>query len=142
MAYSNICVGISGRGDEHRVITHSLALAQGLGARITFLHVNDKLAGALSLAFLDHGERLDQDTLARYVQTEAGGEAADVGNASFEIREGDWLQILVELSASFDCLVLGHHHVGSITELFTLSKDEQVINRAACPVLVIPADTP
>jgi nucleotide-binding universal stress UspA family protein len=138
MPYQRICVGISGRGDEDFVIRRSAELAAALGAELTFLHVNDRNAGAVSLAFLDYGHKLDATTLEKYVQAEAG--ETPLGQPKFDIRTGDWLDILVEITTEFDCLSLGHHHVGSIQELFTLSKDEQIINRAKCPVLVIPSE--
>jgi len=140
MPYDRICVGISGRGDEHQVVRQAIQIARCTDAELTFVHVNDKLAGAMSLAFIDHGQKLDLETLSRYVHSEAGEDEADLGKADFQIRTGDWLQVLVEITREFDCLILGHHHVGSLAELFTLSKDEQIINRAECPVLVVPAD--
>lgn len=137
MPYDTICVGISGRGGESHPIRHAADLAEAVGAELRFLHVNDQHAGAVSLAFVDFGQKLDQETLERYVRSEAGD--TELGSCGFQIRTGDWLTILVEITAEVDCLILGHHHVGSIQELFTLSKDEQVINRAQCPVLVVPA---
>lgn len=136
MPYKTICVGISGRGDEDRVVRRSAELAQALGAELIFLHINDPHAGAASLAFIDYGHKLDEETLEKYVRSEARDR--ELGPCRFKIRTGDWLEVLVDMTKEVDCLALGHHHVGSLRELFTLSKDEQIINRAECPVLVIP----
>ncbi|MDA3961191.1 MAG: universal stress protein [Planctomycetota bacterium] len=137
MPFKTICAGISGHGDEQHTVVQALELAAELSAKLNFIHVNDTHAGEASLAFVDHGARLDEATLRKYVLAESNDDDRCKA-ANYDIHKGDWLQVLVGLTVDADLLILGHHHVGSLRELFTLSKDEQIINRTHCPIMVVP----
>lgn len=135
MQPQHIVVGISGRQDEDHKIAYACTYATAFQAELRFLHINDPKAGTGSLAFVDHGARFDERMLERYVHTHGPNQLP--ARCAYSVQTGDYLEQLITISHQADLLILGHHHHSWLASLLCDTADEQVINRAQCPVLVI-----
>jgi nucleotide-binding universal stress UspA family protein len=136
MGIASIVVGVSGNERENTKIEIACEYAQAFGARIEFLHVNDPKAGSMSIAFVDHGVRFSNEVLEHYIRNRCGCVLPE--GCSFRVIEGDWVDTLVETTRDHDLLILGHQHLHWLQAAFSDSLDEIVVNRADCPVLVVP----
>jgi nucleotide-binding universal stress UspA family protein len=135
MDVQRITVGISGHEPEGTKLAIACRYARAFDAELVFLHVNDPKAGAM--AFVDHGVKFDPAVLQRYVTHHAGGPSLP-DRCSCEVHTGDWLEELRNASKQSDLLILGHKHTHWLQSALSDSLDEMVINRAHCPVLVVP----
>jgi nucleotide-binding universal stress UspA family protein len=116
------------------------AIAKRFRGRVTVLFVNDPLLLAAGrTSYGDEREFLEQSRveLSRFVAQSVGGRQArlalvvGVGNPAEEI-----LKAAKRLRA--DAVVMGTHGLSGVQRLFFGSTTEQVLRRAAVPVLAIP----
>jgi nucleotide-binding universal stress UspA family protein len=112
-------------------IDFALSLAEESLARLTLLHVVENLHDASGQAPIDRAqERLFQLGLPAHVFCDVH-ERVETGTA--------WKEILrVARETHADLIVLGAHKDGASRRLFLGSTANEVVRRAACPVLVVP----
>ena len=103
------------------------------------VHVNDPHAGSASLAFVDYGAKLDQETLEKYLASESHIDALP-NHISCEIRTGDIVAELVKLANEVDILFIGHKQVGAIKEMIGTSTAEEISNRSKSTICWVPLD--
>jgi nucleotide-binding universal stress UspA family protein len=72
---------------------------------------------------------------------EAAAEAADLPGAVVDVRDGDAVDVLTDLSAEAELVVLGSRGIGGVAGLPVGSTASAVVAHAHCPVVVLPADT-
>ncbi|MFW5844652.1 MAG: universal stress protein, partial [Planctomycetota bacterium] len=136
MTISSIVVGISGNERESTKIAIAVEYARAFDARLTFLHVNDPQAGSLSIASIEQGLRFSPEVLERYVRQRMADPLP--AETSFRVRDGEWIDQLTDCTRDHELLILGHQHLNWLQAAVADAQDEIVVNRADCPVLVVP----
>jgi nucleotide-binding universal stress UspA family protein len=130
-----------------RAFEHSLVLARWYGARVVALHVftgfmppGDESTYPAWLRRLPEARR----EIDRELREQLSSPLAEGTEVPLVLREGDpTSQILAEAKASGADLVVLSTHGRSGFDRFTLgSVAEKVLRKAACPVLVVPAQAP
>ena len=144
---------------EHapRVFAHAVALAQGLGATITFLHALEPLGPTgrslvRNIVPKDQLERLETEGLAR-VRTQIRDRIdafckAELGEAvsaaemveAVHIVEAAPAQAILDTAreTAADLIVLGAHGRGALSRAFIGSVAQKVVAHADRPVLLVP----
>ncbi|MFW5845413.1 MAG: universal stress protein [Planctomycetota bacterium] len=144
-ANKRFIIAVAGVGDEAPHIRTGLDWARASGATVRFVHVVRMLlvptgyavGDVMPMNIKEADACSDQEALQTYVERVLGGTPADVP-VDYLVLRGDDVEELVELSGACQCMVLGHHHINGFLHIFTQSVDERLINRAQCPVLIVP----
>lgn len=141
-----IGVGINSTPEAHAALELALELAQHSAAAVRLLSVADNhYPGSADLVVDANYVEMYAQILEGRVQTarRAIDEALETcagTPASGDVRIGDPVDELVELSAQCDLLVLGSRRWGPVRRLVLGSTAEHVIRHAQCPALVLPRD--
>lgn len=145
-APAHILVPVDGSDDALDAVELAGVMARALGADLTLMHVVDEsVAGGAALANL--GEALRQarvDELARPVLDAAW---ARLGALRGELVAGELVvpgdspqdeirKAVVE--RGIELLVMSHTHHAPLTELFFGSTSRALLERAPCPILLVP----
>lgn len=84
--------------------------------------------------------RLADDAAARLAKT-VGALAGGTSTVEQRVRRGAAATVLLEAAAGAELLVIGSPHPGELTKLRPSLIAPQLIYRAPCPVVVMPADS-
>jgi nucleotide-binding universal stress UspA family protein len=127
------------------VVAQAASLAKMSGARLTLLHV---VPADPEWVGYEVGPQTVRDAVAHELRDEHRATQA-LANAlrerSIDARgitvQGPTVDRIIEQARALnvDVVVIGAHRYGPIRELFVGSIARQVIHRAACPVLLVPA---
>lgn len=147
MSTASIIIAVSGSGGERPHIVQGLEWARLKAAPVHIVHVvrmmwvptGYAVGDVMSVEVQNGDPCANIERLRSYVEQVLGRPLVS-GEAHFTCLRGDDVEELIELSKGAAGLVLGHHHVGGFLHLFTHTVDEQVINRARCPVLIVPEE--
>lgn len=135
MAYKNILALFGKPATDTILVERACGLAAEDGARVTFLHINEHDAGAISLyGRVTYSQRLGEADIRALVDQHNPGQCP----VEILIRESDDLVgTVVGTCSGKDLLVLGHEHQNLMTRLLSDSLDEHIINSVPCDVLVV-----
>ena len=119
-------------------VDHAVTLANRLEAKLTILHVIDINTQA-------HSGPADQ--LMQRVWAEGSARMGKLAcslrgqtEAQTVIQEGLVWEEIVEQSRDFDLVVLGGNRAKARWNLFSKQTAQRVVDKAACPVLVVPEE--
>ena len=127
---ARIGVGFPRTADSREALRAAVALAERAGAELDVIDVMTQQEGPDPVYC----------TLAELDATEAAvaAVAGEVEDVEAEVPAGDAADILVERSHRLDLLVVGSRGYGPIRRLMSPSVSRSVLQRAMCPVLVLP----
>ncbi len=134
MAYKNILVGLCGRGDEEPVIQAAIKMAES--GQLTFIHVNDPHAGEMSMMMDSPAPKYDEADVYSWVS--AVDESVAKSSTITVVTHQSIPKAISNASEGMDLLILGHRKQSFFKENFFDSVDEGIVNKASCPVLVVP----
>jgi nucleotide-binding universal stress UspA family protein len=118
----------------------AVQLATLFKARVSFLHVDDPLAGAPSLvAGSIHTPRHTEDDLRERILEFVPVELLSLVSASYHVASGEPVEEIVRFSRKngVDLIVLGNTAKSAFARLFFTSIEEAVIHKAPCHVLTV-----
>jgi nucleotide-binding universal stress UspA family protein len=145
----NVLIAVDGSENSDRALDFGLDLAEKYGAAVRVLNVIEPPAmGAIPLeptsvsgdsmvGFVKDLQRFHEEILSKSVANAKGVKPDMV--VSSKLREGDpALEIVAEAKdAGFDVVVIGHHGLGRVRELFLGNISEKVAHLAPCPVVIV-----
>ena len=145
----NVLIAVDGSENSDRALDFGLDLAEKYSAAARVLNIIEPPAmGAIPLEpttvsgesmvmFAKDLQRLHEEILSKAV-AHAKEVKPDV-MVSSKLREGDpALEIVAEAKdAGFDVVVIGHHGLGRVRELFLGNISEKVAHLAPCPVVIV-----
>ncbi|MBT3478357.1 MAG: universal stress protein [Candidatus Marinimicrobia bacterium] len=136
MGYKNILVGLCGRGDEKKVIEVGIKMAKDGGGKLTFIHVNEPHAGEMSMMMDAPPPKFSESDI--YERVSAVNETS-ANDCTITIISSDSIPRTISKAAlGHDILILGHRKQNYFKKNFFDSIDEGILNKANCPVLVVP----
>lgn len=145
----NVLVAVDGSENSNRALAFSLDLAEKYGAALRVLNVSESpamgavplepttISGESMVVFAKDLQRFHEEILkkALFLAKEIKPNIA----VSSKLREGDpSLEIVSEAKdEGFDIIVIGHHGLGRVRELFLGNISEKVAHLAPCPVVIV-----
>jgi nucleotide-binding universal stress UspA family protein len=141
MSEQRIVVGYDGSESSRVALTWALAEAAARNAPIVAVHVLDVATGpwasGSARSARTHDEvRGDGERLLLAAQHESRREAPDV-ELQTRLLEGPTAGTLLEQLADARMVVVGGGGLGELAQLLVGSTDIQLVNHAACPVVVV-----
>jgi nucleotide-binding universal stress UspA family protein len=134
-----VAVGLDSSDPVPAGLTAAAALCQERAAELRVVAVVDDTVSRAALALLPYSIIREERRLAA---ERAVGEALqslpDTVSARSEVRDGNPVEQLLDVSGDVDLLVLASHGRGLLGRLALGSVCDAVVRAAACPVLVIP----
>jgi nucleotide-binding universal stress UspA family protein len=126
---------------SRRALNHAIVVAKWYGARLSVLHVHPVsrpplAASAAVLSPADHAELLAQ--LRALVPDRVRG----VVPVEFLVLEGHAAEEILAAAEDADLVVLGTHGRSGLEHMVLGSVAENVVRKAACPVMTIPRAAP
>ncbi len=140
---SGIVVGIDGSGNSQQALEWAVKEAAALQAPLTVLAVHQVAANHWTGSPLIYPEDIPEQEKARQAAEEAVTKAVSQGGdakpASVTVRAVSGLAAreLIEASRDADLVVVGSRGAGGFASLLMGSVSSQVVNHAACPVVVV-----
>ncbi len=145
----NVLVAIDGSENSNRALDFSLDLAEKYGAAVRILNVSESpamgavplepttISGESMVVFAKDLQRFHEEILNKAVVH--AKEIKPNVVVSSKLREGDpALEIVGESKdEGFDIVVLGHHGLGRVREIFLGNISEKVAHLAPCPVVIV-----
>ena len=141
-----IVVGVDGSGGSAQALEWAMKEAAARRTALTVLTVHQVAAGHWTGTPLVYPEDRAQQEKARAAAEGAVAKiAADLGDAApaqvhVHAVSGLAARELIKASADADLLVVGSRGAGGFTGLLMGSVSTQVVNHAACPVVVVPGN--
>jgi nucleotide-binding universal stress UspA family protein len=138
-----ILVGLDGSEHSHKALDWAVKHAALEHAPLTVLAVHEVALSAWTGSPIIYPEDRPEEEHARQAAqeavTKAVGELDGPGPESVTVRavSGQAAQALIEASADADLVVVGSRGAGGFASLLTGSVSSQVVNHAACPVVVV-----
>jgi nucleotide-binding universal stress UspA family protein len=138
-----ILVGLDGSEHSHKALDWAVKHAALEHAPLTVLAVHEVAASAWTGNPIIYPQDRPEEEKARQAAqeevTKAIGELDGPGPESVTVRavSGQPAQALIEASADADLVVVGSRGAGGFASLLTGSVSSQVVNHAACPVVVV-----
>jgi len=144
---SGITVGVDGSDHSRRALSWAIREAERRGVPLTVFTVHpDQVRPATEIywAIPEHSESsADLEAARRHVRDWVDKVASDIGGAAPELQvtvvTGDPAAQLIAASHDADLLVVGSRGGGRVAQHLMGSVSSKVAHRAACPVVVIPA---
>jgi nucleotide-binding universal stress UspA family protein len=132
-------VAFDGSPEAWAALETGIALAQRLRAALTMLAVAEPTPYAASLSVLTAGEyeTYEQKAKRRALDSALGRVPEDMP-VEERLLTGDAGALLASASADFDLLLLGSRGYGPLRRTLLGSVAARVIDRAECPVVVLP----
>lgn len=147
MAVRSIVVATDFSDCARGALELAIELASKQGARLTVVHAwaAPRISGGVETPPLVQMPGLPGVTLAEYVRDEAQRSLAEVADqlakrgvrADMQLLFGDPRDVIVELSAQHDLVVMGTHGRGGLTRLILGSVADYVVRHARCPVVTV-----
>jgi nucleotide-binding universal stress UspA family protein len=145
----NVLVAIDGSENSDRALDFSLDLAEKYGAAVRILNVSESpamgavplepttISGESMVVFAKDLQRFHEEILNKAVIH--AKEIKPNVVVSSKLREGDPASEIVGESKDegFDIVVLGHHGLGRVREIFLGNISEKVAHLAPCPVVIV-----
>jgi nucleotide-binding universal stress UspA family protein len=152
---SRIVVGVDGSEESRRALLWAVEEARLRGAVLEVLHAwepqplptaSPGLAAGLSPMPVDAGDYVETmdalregaEALVRTLRAELGDAARGV-DLRTTVVEGPPAGSLLDASTGADLVVVGSRGHGSLVELVLGSVSRDIVHRARCPVVVVPA---
>ena len=138
-----ILVGLDGSHHSNKALDWAVKHAALEHTSLTVLAVHEVALSAWTLSPIVYPEDRPEEEKARQAAqeavTKAIGELDGPGPESVTVRavSGQAAQALIEASADADLVVVGSRGAGGFASLLTGSVSSQVVNHAACPVVVV-----
>lgn len=143
--YSKILVPVDGSERAAKAVTHTVELAQKLGAKVTLMHVIPSLPpyvntavdrlGQAQQSILEELMNSGQEML-RELQSSIAGKGLEVELFTIVGQPAD--EILEKARAeNYDLIVVGSRGLGEIKGYLMGSVSNRVSRHASCPVLII-----
>jgi nucleotide-binding universal stress UspA family protein len=142
-----ITVGVDGSGHSQRALEWAVKEAGIRHAPLTVLAVHQVASNHWTGNPVTYPADQPETEKIRQAAQEATQKAVDQfgepGPAAVTVRAVSGLpaQELIQASANSDLLVVGSRGGGGFSRLMLGSVSSQVVNHAACPVVVIPSDS-
>lgn len=138
--FASVGVGFDDTPTAHEALSVAHSLARQAGAQIRLLWAAHLTTRALPVAFTSYMNPSYFEELRGDVEDRLERAAATIQDASVrtEIVPGDTAHALTELSEQLDLLVLGSRGYGPLRRVLLGSVSRSVVNKAHCPVLVVP----
>jgi len=139
----HLVVGVDGSPGARVALDWALDEARRKGARLTILH-----AYLLEVAWIDRADIdrwCDAERRAAEAALAAIVKSLDVpAGVEIETRvvEGNPVNVLIEASRDADLLVVGSRGRGGLVGLLLGSVSQRCVERAECPVVVVPRPSP
>jgi len=140
---AGIVVGVDGSGNAQRALDWAVKEAAALHAPLTVLAVHQVASNQWTGNPLIYPEDAAEQEKARHAGEEAVSkavsQAGDARPASVTVRAVSGLAAreLIEASRDADLVVVGSRGSGGFVSLLMGSVSSQVVNHAACPVVVV-----
>jgi len=140
---AGIVVGVDGSGNAQRALDWAVKEAAALHAPLTVLAVHQVASNQWTGNPLIYPEDAAEQEKARRAGEEAVSkavsQAGDARPASVTVRAVSGLAAreLIEASRDADLVVVGSRGSGGFASLLMGSVSSQVVNHAACPVVVV-----
>jgi nucleotide-binding universal stress UspA family protein len=140
---SGVVVGIDGSDNSQRALDWAVREAAAMHAPLTVLAVHQVAANHWTGNPLIYPEDAAAEDKARQLAdeavTKAVGQVGDARPASVTVRAVSGLAAreLIEASRDADLVVVGSRGSGGFASLLMGSVSSQVVNHAACPVVVV-----
>lgn len=142
----HILVPLDGSDDALDAVEMAGVMARALGADLTLMHVVDEsAAGGASLANLD--TELRQARVEELAQPVLAAAWARLGPLRDDLSAGE-LVVLGDapedeirkavIERGIELLVMSHTRHAPLTELFFSSTSRELLDRAPCPILIVP----
>jgi nucleotide-binding universal stress UspA family protein len=138
-----ILVGLDGSEHSHKALDWAVKHAALEHAPLTVLAVHEVAASAWTGSPIIYPQDRPEEDKARQAAQEAVTKAvSDLGgpgpeSVTVHAVSGQPAQALIEASADADLVVVGSRGAGGFANLLTGSVSSQVVNHAACPVVVV-----
>ena len=136
--YARVLVPTDGSACSDEATGHGIAIAKAMGADVVFLFVMDTLSarheGVVNMA--EARRALTAEGWSIVGRAERGATDAGV-RASGRLIEGSPADVIVQVSAGFDLVVMGSHGKGLLKRLTAGSVTEDVLHRITRPLLVV-----
>ena len=136
---ARVGVAFDGTLSGWSVVRRAGAIARDRAASLTVLGVVDTRHAYAT--FGDEGGYGDLREPAREMLRSVVASVDGVPDLREELREGDPVREIVELSHEVDLLVVGAKPAGLVLRLLLGGVSGRVVRRGACPVLILPAHT-
>lgn len=134
-----VAVGLDGSDPVPGAIEAAAALCAQSGAELRVVTVVDDTVSRAELALLPYSIIHEERRLAaEQTVRETLASLPDTVSARSELRDGNPVEQLLEVSGDVDLLVTASHGRGPLGRLMLGSVCDAVVRAAACPVLVIP----
>ena len=139
---AGIVVGVDGSGGSHQALEWAVKHAALEHLPLTVLTVHEVALSAWTGSPIIYGEDRPAEEQARQAAQDAVDKAIShlgVRPDSTTVRAviGQPAQALIEASHDADLVVVGSRGAGGFASLLTGSVSSQVVNHAACPVVVV-----
>jgi nucleotide-binding universal stress UspA family protein len=139
--FTNILCPVDFSPDSERALAAALALARSANGHVTLVTVVDPLleAGASAAGVDDALHAQTQDELRQLLDRAASGLPA-AAVAAVSVRVGKPVKEILAQAAdsNADVIVMGMRGIGGAEKLLLGSTSQQVLERSAIPVLVVP----
>jgi nucleotide-binding universal stress UspA family protein len=138
-----ILVGLDGSGHSRKALDWAVKHAALEHTSLTVLAVHEVALSAWTGSPIVYPEDRPEEEKARQAAQEVVNqtisELSGPGPESVTVRavSGQAAQALIEASADADLVVVGSRGAGGFASLLTGSVSSQVVNHAACPVVVV-----
>jgi nucleotide-binding universal stress UspA family protein len=143
--YSHILIATDGSPLAAKAMTHGLALAEAIGARVTAVTVTEPWATAappevLNEPFVHEFERAAREEAKRILgSAEATAKAAGVGCSLVHVADRFPAEGILEAAASgrADLIVMASHGRRGVARFLLGSQASEVVTRSSVPVLIV-----
>lgn len=140
-ALRNIAVAFDGSDEADQALLAAVALTERTGGRLTVIGVVDPVRQSYGSGWpavlYEELEQAERDFIQDQVDEAVAKLPADLGAATLVLR-GRPAETLAEASGDYDLLVAGSRAYGPIKRTVLGSTARQLVQSAACPVLVVP----
>ncbi|MGH3135816.1 MAG: universal stress protein [Gaiellaceae bacterium] len=147
-----IVVGVDGSAASHEALRWAAQQADLRGARLVAVHVWAYVPmapigdpGMIPMPAVDLPGEIEAEQAAARADLDASTTEVLGGEPAIEIErrlvEGDARDVLVSESAAADLVVVGSHGRSGIKAALLGSVSRHVVERAACPVVVVKASS-
>lgn len=146
--YSHILLTTDGSELATKGVDHGLALARGLGARVTLLYVNEPISisdlqsaatGGVTNPIVRYEEQME--TRFKAIVTPIEEKAGGLGVSIETVRETDTVPaeaiVRIARQGDIDLIVMASHGRRGLTKLLLGSQTAEVLVHTAVPVLVV-----
>jgi nucleotide-binding universal stress UspA family protein len=140
MAFKNILLALAGKKEESDLVSVAAELTRQLNGRLSVIHINEPGAGKPHM-MMDAPPSVEEKDILNLFDAAGLGKEAD--SVDINIVKSDSLEEKIAAATKeVDLLILGHSPKNRLLHALTETVDENITNKAKCPVLVVPKEKP